>query len=376
MTAPVAVGLAPSFGFGDRLGLATPGHLAAVRAATAGIVPVFAQQSARELRRTGRSWHHVLDAARAAVDLGGWDGRYGADADHCKEVADVVAARECGYTMFTLDPSDHIGASGVSENEVEDAVREHRDEAAEDVVRETARKWLPVVAHTAHLAAQVPPGADLEVSIDETSDPTTPFEHAFVAAELRRREVPLTSLAPRFPGTFEKGIDHRGSLPEFVQAVRAHAHVARAYGPYKLSLHSGSDKLRLYRRFAEETRGLFHVKTAGTSYLEALRVTGRADPGLLQEIWALAADRFALDRTSYATTADVAAVPRALVDAEPVRLLDDEHGRRILHVTFGSVLSDANLSERLRAVLEADGGAAYTAALERHFVAHLQALVG
>lgn len=349
MNAPVAAGLASSFGFGDRLGLATPGHISAMRVAGSEVVPIFAQQSARELRRTGRSWSEVIGAASAAVDAAGWDAPFGADADHCKEVADVVGARECGYTMFTLDPSDHIGEPGPAE-----------------------RRWLPVVEHVAALAAEVPRGADLEVSIDETREPTTPAEHAFVAAELRRRGVRLTSLAPRFPGAFEKGVDHRGSLDEFVAAVRAHAEIAREHGPYKLSLHSGSDKLRLYGPLARETRGLFHVKTAGTSYLEALRVAGRADPGLLREIWAFSVERFAVDRATYATTADAAAVRP--VDAEPVLLLEDEHARRILHVTFGSVLSDAVLSARLRAVLTADDGEAYSTALERHLAAHLEAL--
>jgi hypothetical protein len=162
-------------------------------------------------------------------------------------------------------------------------------------------------------------------------------------------------------------------LRAFVAAVQAHARVARALGPYKLSLHSGSDKLRLYRPLAEETSGLFHVKTAGTSYLEALRVAGGADPALAREIWTCAAERFAVDRATYVTTADVAAVPRRLVEDDPAALLDDEHARRILHVTFGSVLSDPGLSDRLRTVLRADGGAAYAAALERHFAAHLRA---
>ena len=257
----VAAGLAPSFGFGDRLGLATRGHIAAMRASGSSVVPVFAQQSARELKRTGRAWNDVIAAARAAVEAAGWDRAFGADADHCKEVGDVVGARQCGYTMYTLDPSDHIGEPGVPAD-----------------ARATARKWLPVVEHVAMLAAEVPQGADLEVSIDETADPTSPSEHAFVASELRRRGVPLTSLAPRFPGVFEKGVDHRGSLAEFVEALRAHAHVAREHGPYKLSLHSGSDKLRLYRPLVQETGGVFHVKTAGTSYLEALRVAGARDP--------------------------------------------------------------------------------------------------
>lgn len=374
MTEPAVAGLAPSFGFGDRLGLATPGHVAAMRAARSRVVPFFAQQSARELRRTGRSWSEVIGAARMSVDASGWECPFGADADHCKEVADVVGARECGYTMFTLDPSDLIGAPDVREGDVEEAVHRHARDHPEDEVRATARRWLPVVEHVAALAAEVPPRSDMEVSIDETAKPTTPFEHAFVASELRRREVPFTSIAPRFPGAFEKGIDHRGSLEEFVDALRAHVQVARAWGPYKLSLHSGSDKLRLYGPFARETGGLFHVKTAGTSYLEALRVAGRAQPQLLREIWSCAVAHFDADRASYATTADVAAVSTGLVNREPATLLDDEHARRILHVTFGSVLCDADLAIRLRDVLTTDGGAAYRRALESHFLAHLRAL--
>ncbi len=374
MTAPAPAGVAASFGFGDRLGFATPGHIAAMRATRSAVVPFFAQQSARELRRTGRSWSEVVGAASAAVAAEGWDGPHGADADHCKDVADVAAARECGYTMFTLDPSDHIGASSVPENDVEEAVQSRAGEHPEEEVRATARRWLPVVEHVATLAAKVPAGADLEVSIDETSEPTTPFEHAFVASELRRRDVPLTSLAPRFPGAFEKGIDYRGSIETFVGAVRAHAHIARAYGPYKLSLHSGSDKLRLYRPLARETEGLFHVKTAGTSYLEALRVAAHAEPALLREIWATAIAQFANDRTSYATTAEIAKVPAGLAERMPAALLDDPHARRILHVTFGSALSSDALAARLRSVLSSDGGVAYSAALERHFHAHLEAL--
>ncbi|HEY6961011.1 MAG TPA: tagaturonate epimerase family protein [Gaiellaceae bacterium] len=353
MNGPTAVGLAPSFGFGDRLGLATPGHVAAVRAAGRGLRPVFAQQSVRELARTGRSWHDVLASAQAGMTASAWTEPYGADADHCKEADDVVRARECGYTMFTLDATDRLS-----------------DGDTDDV----AATWLPVVEHVERLAAEVPPGADLEVSIDEVAAPTTPGEHTFVATELRRRGVRVTSIAPRFPGDFEKGIDHRGSLDEFVAAVRAHARVARDCGPYKLSLHSGSDKLRLYRPLAEETRGMFHVKTAGTSYLEGLRVAGQKAPALIREIWACATERFAVDRSTYATTADVDSVPPQLARDAPDRLLDDTHARRILHVTFGSVLSDADLGTRLLECLTADGGSAYTAAVARHFVAHLEAL--
>lgn len=102
--APIA--LTPSFGFGDRLGLATPGHIAAVRGT--GLAPVFAQQSVRENTRTGRTPRQVLDDARRAVEAAGWDAPWGADADHLKSVDDFPPFVEAGYTLFTIDPGEHV----------------------------------------------------------------------------------------------------------------------------------------------------------------------------------------------------------------------------------------------------------------------------
>ena len=82
------------------------------------------------------------------------------------------------------------------------------------------------------------------------------------------------SLAPRFVGTFEKGVDYIGDRTTFAQDIAVHAAIARSHGPYKLSLHSGSDKFSIYDICAEATHGLVHLKTAGTSYLEALRTIG------------------------------------------------------------------------------------------------------
>ena len=80
----------------------------------------------------------------------------------------------------------------------------------------------------------------------------------------------LVSLAPRFIGDFEKGVDYKGDLAALETSLADHAAIAEMLGPYKLSLHSGSDKLSMYPAFARATKGRFHVKTAGTSYLEAL----------------------------------------------------------------------------------------------------------
>src|SRR4030095_11859679 len=98
--------LTPSFGFGDRLGLATLGHIAAVRGTK--FAPVFAQQSVRENTRTGRTPQQVMDDARRAVEAAGWGGPWGGDADHLKTLDDLPAFVEAGYTFFTVDPGDYV----------------------------------------------------------------------------------------------------------------------------------------------------------------------------------------------------------------------------------------------------------------------------
>jgi hypothetical protein len=94
--------LSPSFGFGDRLGLATPGHIAAVRGTK--FAPIFAQQSVRENARTGRTPQQVMNDAKRAVDAAHWDAPWGADADHLKTLDDLPPFVEAGYTFFTVDP--------------------------------------------------------------------------------------------------------------------------------------------------------------------------------------------------------------------------------------------------------------------------------
>jgi hypothetical protein len=305
--------------------------------------------------------------------------------------------------MYTLDPSDHVrqeaddlaGAELARRFEqlpwrqLDDAasallarqrrpvdLESRRVEARDDAeVMSAAVKYAPALAHAALLAARVPAEAEIELSVDETLRPTTPFEHAFIARELQRLGVRLVALAPRFPGDLEKGIEYRGSLAAFAAALRTHAELAAALGPYKLSLHSGSDKLSLYAELARATAGRFHIKTAGTSYLEALRVTATAQPDLLRRIWAIARGRFEEDRASYAISAALQDAPgESLTAANLPALLDHESARRILHVTFGSVLGDAGLRGALLQVLATDGFERYSAALERHFVAHLEAI--
>jgi hypothetical protein len=220
---------------------------------------------------------------------------------------------------------------------------------------------------------------DLEVSVDETDTPTTPAEHIFVATELRRLGVRWVSLAPRFVGRFEKGVDYIGDVAALDSDIRVHAAIARAFGSYKISLHSGSDKFSIYEAAVAHTRGVVHLKTAGTSYLEALRAVAESSPALFRAIYGFARGRYDQDRASYHVSATVASAPEpaSVADADLAALLEDFHTRQILHVTFGSVLTARHadggfvFADRLRSILQ-DHPDVYAECLERHFVRHLR----
>jgi hypothetical protein len=134
------IGLRGSIGLGDRLGLATPGHIRALRAAGAPLAPIFAQQSMRELARTGSEAQDVVDAATWGAFEEGWRDAHGADADHLKTAADVDRCLAAGFTFFTIDPGDHVqgGADTMAAAHLEDAVRalpwEHLRDSRRDLV--------------------------------------------------------------------------------------------------------------------------------------------------------------------------------------------------------------------------------------------------
>lgn len=384
------LGLSPSFGFGDRLGLATPGHILALREARAPLLPVFAQQSVRENARTGRSPQQVLDDARRAVEAAGWDGPWGADADHLKTPDDLPPFVQAGYTFYTVDPGAYVDND--ADSDPIPALREKArslgwDEIAalylgtaipgigtwdEAALLRALVKYGRAIRHTVdmyrRLSELTPDGFDFEVSVDETDAPTTPLEHYFIASELTRMGVRFTSLAPRFVGCWEKGVNYIGDLAVLDAELAKHAAVLAHFGTYKISLHSGSDKLSVYPLLVKHFGGRIHVKTAGTSYLEALRTLAVVAPGLFARIWALALERYGADRATYHTSADPAQVP---ADLPMPDLLDNFHARQILHVTFGSAL--AAFGPDIRAEL-ARHTEAYWDNLRSHFRRHLELL--
>ena len=411
---PTTLGLATSAGFGDRLGIATPGHLRALKEAGGHIAPIPAQQSIREMTRTGRSPQQVFDDAMWGVFAEGWRSGFAADADHLKSTEDIDRCMAAGYTFYTFDPGEHVDNTANTAahavlyqkfaalpwTTLEDSpeyllarylTRQHLEGRilrldGETIVRASV-KYGRAIAHVARLyrhLASVGSGRtwEVEISVDETETPTSPAEHVYFATELRRLGVRWVSLAPRFVGRFEKGVDYIGDLGAFEADFAIHAVIARTLGPYKLSLHSGSDKFSIYEIAERETRGIVHLKTAGTSYLEALRTVAQVQPDLLRDIYSFSRERYETDRASYHVSAKLhrASISADLPDAAVPMLLDQFDARQILHVTFGSVLTaqDADghrhFYDRLMEVLNSHPEA-YAINLKSHFLRHLRPFV-
>ncbi len=376
-TGPIPVGLKTSFGTGDRIGVATPGHICALKPYD--VVPVLAQQSIREMTRTGRTPEQVMDDATWAVFQEGYTGGFGSDADHLKTEQDIRNTVAAGFTGFTVDPSDHINndADTMDTDTLQKAYEklfDSKDEAnafllkysketaeisgiqarleitiSEEDTKRLAVKYLPAIRHTIYgydLLTRLLQNKnfDFEMSVDETETPTTVAAHYMVARELKDADVICTSLAPRFVGEFQKAIDYIGDIDAFRKHLKDHVTIAQHFGPYKISIHSGSDKFSIFPVIGQETNGLFHEKTAGTSYLEALRVIARHDPELFRNIFQFARTRFQKERHSYHVTTNMAQVPDItdVNDRALEGLLDQDDSRQVLHITFGGTLTARN----------------------------------
>ena len=233
---PSRHGLHMSAGFGDRLGLATPGHVRALNAVGAPIRPVFAQQSIREMGRCHRTPRNVLDDATWGAFQAGWTGPVGADADHLEELADIDDTAAAGFVFFTLDPkakvdpeAEHADPATVrAKVEALDWTGLDTDlpaflkryagrridlehdavELDEESVLRAMAKYGPSLAHAMAMYRRLmEKGFDCEVefAVDETDYPTRPAEHVVVVSELKRLGMEFVSFAPRFVGRFEKG---------------------------------------------------------------------------------------------------------------------------------------------------------------------------
>lgn len=348
-----------TFGVGDRLGIATPGHLRVFARYDA--LPILAQQSIRELTLTNRNFEEVLDCASFAVFREDFQRGFGADGDHLKTPEEISYALDCGYTMITLDCSEHIHNEAARMDEAAlvacpsdpalDAVYLDRtfeicdslqlrfsDEELKQAVLIYGDALDFIVGVYQDFIENRP--VDFEISIDETQTPTTPLQHFFVANELKRRGVRFATMAPHFCGEFQKGVDYIGDLAQFGAEMKQHASIAAYFG-YKISVHSGSDKFSVFPIVGQATGGHFHVKTAGTNWLEAMKLVAMKDPSLYRQIHAFARSVFNQASRYYHVTTDLSRIPdpTSLKDEDLVHLFEQNDARQLIHITYGLILT-------------------------------------
>lgn len=389
-----------SFGLGDRLGLAGEGHLNAFEKYDA--YPILAQQSMRELSLTNRTYQDVLDAASLAVFKQNFTRGFGADGDHLKTAKDIKYALDTGFTMITLDTSDYIRndvnqmseADILKEVELSDYEKETYLNQTFEVgnykltfdelgLKKSVLIYRTSIEYTTEIYNEFfknNPNVDLELSIDETATPTELIQHFYIANELKKNGVKLTTIAPRFHGEFQKGIDYIGDIKLFETELKVHVAIAEAFG-YKLSIHSGSDKFSIFEIIGRETKGHFHVKTAGTNWLEAVHVVAIKAPKLYREIHQFALDTFPEAKKLYHVTTNLNNIPNLndLEDEALESLFSNNDSRQLIHITYGYILTakDKNGNFRFKDQLAKvwdDNSAAYAKRLENHIGKHLELL--
>ena len=390
-----------TIGLGDRLGCAGEGHLKLL--AGKGIFPVLAQQSIRELNLTGRTYEDVLASAVWAVFNEGYTDGYGTDGDHLKQPFEIEYAIACGFSMITLDCSEHIDNTIMS---LDDAALVAKYEKISPAIRKAYEdKYLSStecgIAFTKKSLMQSaliygdaieytemiynrfikPNGIDFEMSIDETATPTSPENHFFLASELYARGIECETLAPRFCGEFQKGIDYIGDVAQLEKEYIVHDRIAQHFG-YRVSVHSGSDKFSVFPVVHKVSTGGVHVKTAGTNWLEALRVIAKLDPTLIREMYVYAVENLPIAQAYYHIRPSQADAPSVenMPDSQLPTLLDMEDTRQILHITYGLLLNEKCdgeyvFKDRLYDCLK-NNRAAYADGLGVHIGKHLALAFG
>ena len=358
-----------SFGLGDRLGMASCAHVRLMKGKD--VFPVIAQQSIRELNLTQRTYHDVLASAVFAVFQEGYEGGFGMDGDHLKSADEVSMALACGSTMITIDCSGQIDNSLVN---LPDDEIEKRYTGGEDLIDTYCTKPIRLSDGTLlaiskaqlkrnyviyknamdfmvkiynDLIKTAPRPVDYEVSLDETETSTSPEAHYIVANELIKCGVEITSLAPRFVGEFQKGIDYIGDLEAFEKDITMQYQIAETLG-YKLSVHSGSDKFLIFPIVAKVTNGKWHLKTSGTNWLEAVHMISIENPKLFRRMYDHAKDVFTDACRFYHVAATLDKMPdiRGMKDGALGTLFENNDTRQLLHITYGSQLNDTDLKGR------------------------------
>lgn len=369
-----------SMGIGDRFAHQGKAQLAAfVKARSMGVevAPVW-NKSNREHNIVHSEPTSVRQEADDAVKALGWSSPYFVDADHIgqKTVERFIAPSD----FFTLDVADFINKPAADADIAAFASNYARYagslkipgisgslDITRDRIEAIARKYLFAAQEAGRIfqliAATKGAGNFVtEVSMDETDQPQTPGELFFILAAIADQKIPIQTIAPKFTGRFNKGVDYVGDVrqfeKEFNEDLSVIAHAIREFGlpgNLKLSVHSGSDKFSIYApiRKAVQAHGAgLHVKTAGTTWLEEL--IGLASAGgeglqIARDIYAQALARFDELCAPYATVIDVDKARLPSADAvskwtgeEFAQTLRHDQGnprynpsfRQLLHVAF------------------------------------------
>ena len=397
---------------GDRFAHQAKAQLqACVKLAKNGIdvIPVW-NKSNREHSFIGSEPQSVFDSAQAAVEALGWERGWHVDADHIN-MGTVDKYLDCS-DFFTIDVADSIGQAPEGDA-VEMFLEKHPElvgsvsiegidepiEITREYVEEVAGKYLSAVAEAAKIYRHIESKKDefiAEVSMDETDAPQTPPELLIILAALADEGVQLQTIAPKFTGRFNKGVDYVGDLAQFEKefnddlAVIAHA-IAKYGLPenLKLSVHSGSDKFSIYPIIGNAIRRTgagVHVKTAGTTWLEEL--IGLAEAGgeglaLSKEIYANALENVDAMCEPYASVIDIDSAKLPAVDevndwsgdqyANALRHVQEhpefnQHFRQLLHIAFKLAAKEgARYTDLLKANAEVVGKNVTENLYDRHF---------
>jgi hypothetical protein len=369
-----------SFGIGDRFAHQGKAQLTAlIHAHHAGVpvTPVW-NKSNREHQIVGSTPGSVLEEAREAVAATGYRGEFRIDADHINlsNVEPFLGT----HNFFTIDVADSIGRPaprsaidpflrGIADLEGRlalDGLAEPLTLTREDLAG-AAAKYLAAATEAGEIYRHIAGrrgDADFvtEISMDETDAPQTPADLLVILAAVAREGIPLQTIAPKFSGRFNKGVDYVGDLAQFEREFNADlaviAHAVERFGlpsGLKLSVHSGSDKFSLYpiiRRAIARTGAGLHVKTAGTTWLEeliGLTEAGGEGLALVQLLYSEALARREELCAPYATVIDID--PERLPDPlevsdwnsptlagalrhEPANPLFNPHLRQLMHVSY------------------------------------------
>jgi hypothetical protein len=369
-----------SFGVGDRFAHQAKAQLRACQAMLelgVEVIPVW-NKSHREHTTIGSLPESVRKAADAAVRALAWPLPYHVDADHIRlaTVEGFIASSD----FYTLDVADSIGAAA-EPAAVRAFVDRHRDlvgrlnieglpqamDISQADLERVAGKYLLAAQEAGRIYRRIVElkGAGrfiTEVSMDETDSPQTPPELLIILAALADEKIPLQTIAPKFTGRFNKGVDYVGDVAQFEREFNADLAVIRfaieKFGlpaGLKLSVHSGSDKFSIYRPIREAIARFdagLHIKTAGTNWLE--EVIGLAESGgeglqMAKEIYASALHKREALCAPYATVIDIdrARLPgerevagwssRQFVSAlrhDPKNPAFNPHLRQLIHVGY------------------------------------------